>query len=121
MPDRPPPRAVVTTVTGARRALLSLADRLLPAQFALFDKTIGVGRTHVLAALAELGVPDALAGRRRTADELAGELNLHADTLHRVLRASAVEGLVKMDRSGRFKLTRLGSQLRTDAEHSLRD
>src|SRR3954470_6690352 len=121
MPDRPAPRAVVTAVTGARRGLLSFADRLLPSQFALFDKTIGIGRTHVLAALAELRVPDALGDHWRSADEVARELDLHADTLHRVLRASAVEGLVKMDKRGRFKLTRTGAQLRSDADHSLRD
>src|SRR3954470_15929068 len=121
MPDRPAPRAVVTAVTGARRGLLSFADRLLPSQFALFDKTIGMARTHVLAALAELRVPDALGDHWRSADEVARELDLHADTLHRVLRASAVEGLVKMDKRGRFKLTRTGAQLRSDADHSLRD
>src|SRR4029079_13719685 len=97
MPDRPPPRAAVIAVTRARRALLSLADRMIPAQYALFDKTIGVARTHVIGALAERGVADALGKRRRTAEELATELNLHADTLHRVLRGAAVEGFVKMD------------------------
>ena len=94
---------------------------MIPAQYALFDKTIGVARTHVIGALAQLGVPDALGDKWRTADELAAELGLHADTLHRVLRACAVEGLVKMDRRGRFKLTRLGAELRTDRPFSLND
>src|SRR4051794_38815639 len=121
MPDRPPPRAAVVAVTAARRALLSLADRILPAQFALFDKTIGVGRTHVLGALAELRVADALAQGPRTAEDVAAELSVDADALHRVLRAAAVEGLVKMDRRGRFTLTRLGQPLRSDSPHSIRD
>jgi hypothetical protein len=121
MPDRPPPRAAVIAVTAARRALLSLADRLYPAHFALFDKTIGVGRTHVLGTLAELGVADLLADGPHTAEELAREVDVDADALHRVLRASAVEGLVKMDRRGRFKLTRLGQPLRSDSAHTLRD
>lgn len=121
MPDRPPPPAAVAAVTAARRALLALADRLIPAQFALFDKTIGVGRTHVLGTLAELGVADLLAGGPKTAAELAPQLHVDADTLHRVLRAAAVEGLVKLDRRGRFKLTRLAEPLRRDSPHSLRD
>lgn len=121
MPDRPPPRAAVTAVTAARRALLSLADLLFPAQFALFDKTIGLGRTHVLGTLAELGVADLLASGPKTAEEMAPQLGVHAETLHRVLRASAVEGLVKLDRRGRFKLTRLGQPLRSDSPHSMRD
>jgi DNA-binding transcriptional ArsR family regulator len=121
MPDRPPPRAAVTGVMAARRALLALADRLLPAHFALFDKTIGLGRTHVLGTLAELRVADVLAERPQTAEELAARLDVHADTLHRVLRAAAVEGLVKIDRRGRFKLARLGEPLRSDSPHSLND
>src|SRR3954470_12761466 len=121
MPDRPPPPAAVAAVTAARRALLALADRVIPAQFALFDKTIGVGRTHVLGTLAELGVADALASGPKTAEEIAPQLGVDADTLHRVLRAAAVEGLVKLDRRGRFKLTRLGQPLRRDSPHSLRD
>ncbi len=121
MPNRPPPRPVVVAVTRLRRALLTLADRLIPAQFAVFDKTIGVGRTHVLGTLAELGVADALATGPQTAAEMAPGLGVDADALHRVLRASAVEGLVKMDRRGRFTLTRLGEQLRSDAPHSMRD
>jgi hypothetical protein len=106
---------------AVRRALLAAADRVLPAHFALFDKTIGVGRTHVLGALAELGVPDLLAQRPQTADELAAQLDVNADALHRVLRASAVEGLVKMDRRGRFSLARLGQPLRSDSPHTMRD
>jgi hypothetical protein len=106
---------------ATRRALLNLADRVFPAHFALFDKTIGLGRTHVLGTLAELGVADLLAERPQTAEELAAQLAVDADTLHRVLRAAAVEGLVKLDRRGRFKLARLGQPLRSDSPHTMRD
>ena len=121
MADRPPPRAAVTGVLAARRALLSLADRLIPAHFALFDKTIGVGRTHAIGTIAELGVADLLAQRPQTAEEMAQQLGVDADALHRVLRAGAVEGFVKLDRRGRFKLARLGQPLRSDSPHSMRD
>src|SRR5437764_10575665 len=121
MADRPPPRAAVIAVTALRRSLIALADRLIPAQFVVFDKSIGIGRTAVLGALAELGVADALASGPQTADELAPRLGVDADALHRVLRASAVEGFVKMDRRGGVKLTRLSQQLRSDVPHSARD
>jgi hypothetical protein len=121
MADRPPPRIAVNGVLAARRALLALADRLVPAHFALFDKTIGVGRTHAIGTIAELGVADLLAQRPQTAEEMAAQLNVDADALHRVLRAGAVEGFVTMDRRGRFKLARLGEPLRTDSPHSMRD
>ena len=121
MADRPPPRIAVNGVLAARRALLALADRLIPAHFALFDKTIGVGRTHAIGTIAELGVADLLAQRPQTAEEMAAQLDVDADALHRVLRAGAVEGFVTMDRRGRFKLARLGEPLRTDSPHSMRD
>jgi hypothetical protein len=120
MPDRPPPRAAINAVLATRRALLALADRVVPAQFALFDKTIGVGRTHVIGTLAELGVADLLAQRPQTAEELAGQLEVDADALHRMLRASAVEGFVTLDKNGRFKLGRLGRPLRSDHPSSVR-
>jgi hypothetical protein len=52
---------------------------------------------------------------------MAPHLGVDADALHRVLRASAVEGLVKLDRRGRFKATRLAQPLRSDSPHSVRD
>src|SRR3954466_96186 len=119
MPDRPPPRAAVVAVMKARRALLAAADRLLPAQFALFDKTIGVGRTHVLGTLAELGVADLLAAGPKTAAGLPPHWDGEADTPPRVLGGGAVEGRGKLDRRGRFKLTRLAEPLRSDSGHSL--
>src|SRR3954454_20242349 len=66
-----PPRPLVTAVIRARSALLAAADRLIPAHIALFDKSLGVGRTHVLGAIAELGVIDELARGPATAAELA--------------------------------------------------
>jgi hypothetical protein len=93
MPDRPPPRVAVNGVMAARRALLAVADRLLPAQFPLFDKTIGLGRTHVLGTLAELGVADVLAQRPQTAAELAPQLGVDADAMPPGSRLVLVEDL----------------------------
>jgi hypothetical protein len=116
-----PPRVAVRAALAARRALLRLADRLLPAELALFQHSIGIGRTHLLGALAELEVADALARGPATAAELADRLGLDADALHRVLRAAAVDGLVRLDRRGRFSLARLGQPLRADSPVSMRD
>ena len=113
MSDRPPPRAAVAAVLAARRALHGLADRIVPAHIALFDKSIGLGRTSILGALAELGIADELARGPATAEDLAARLDLDADALHRVLRAAAVEGATRLDRRGRFRLTRLGRPLTT--------
>src|SRR5689334_19391306 len=120
MPSSPPPRAVVTAVLKARTALQRLTDRIVPAHVALFDKSIGIGRTHVIGALAELGVMDELARGPATAAELAPRVGADADALHRVLRAAAVERLVTLDGRGRFKIARLGRALVSDNPSNVR-
>jgi hypothetical protein len=96
--ERVPPRPLVKAILTLRRGLLGLADRLVPPHLAIFDKTIGIGRTHLYGAIAEVGIADELAKGKATAEELAERLDLNADAVHRVLRAGAVEGAVKMDR-----------------------
>ena len=119
VPPVPPPLAVDAAL-ALRRTLLRAADAVLPAGAAVWDRTMGIERTQVIGAIAELGVADALAGGPLTATELAPRVGADADALHRVLRAAAVDGLVRLDRRGRFRLTRLGRTLRDDAPGSLR-
>jgi hypothetical protein len=119
MPRVPPP-PVVDAAVALRRVLLRAADSLLPPSAAVWDRTMGIARTQIIGVIAELGVPDLLDGGRLTAAELAGRLDVDADTLHRVLRAAAVDGLLRVDRRGRFRLTRFGRTLRSDAPGTLR-
>src|SRR4051794_3768293 len=108
MPDRPPPRAAAAAVLALRRVLLRAADAVVPGEIALWDQSMGLARTRLLGAAAGLGVGDALASGPATASELAARLGGDADTLHRVLRALAALGVVRLDRRGRFRLTRAG-------------
>jgi hypothetical protein len=119
MPPVPPP-PVVDAALVARRLLLRAADALLPPWAAMFDRTMGTARTQVVGTIAELGIADALGSGSATAAELAGRLEVDADALHRVLRAAAVEGLLRINRRGRFRLTRMGRTLRSDADSTLR-
>src|SRR4051812_11443618 len=121
MPPVPPP-PVVDAALALRRVLLRAADALLPPWAAVFDRTMGIARTQVIGTIAELGVPDVLASSGpATAEQLAARLGgLDADALHRVLRAAAVDGFVRLDRRGRFKLTRYGRTLTSDAPGTLR-
>src|SRR4051794_4900829 len=118
MPRVPPPFAVDAAL-ALRRVLLRSADSLLPPWAAVWDRTMGVGRTQIIGVLAELGVPDLL-DSPATAADLAERLEVDADALHRVLRAAAVDGLLRVDRRGRFRLTRFGRTLRSDAPGTLR-
>jgi hypothetical protein len=115
----PPPR-VIDFGLVVRRLLLRAADALLPPAAAVWNLTMGIGRTQVVGAIAELGVADALGDGRMTAAELAPRVGADADVLHRVLRAAAADGVVKLDRHGRFRLTRVGQALRSDEPGSLR-
>jgi O-methyltransferase domain len=100
---------------------MRLADRLVPAQAALFDHSVGLARTQMIGTLAELGVADELARDPATAEELAGRLGVNADALHRVMRAASFIDLFDLDRGGRFSLARKGQPLRRDHPHSVRD
>jgi len=118
---RVPPRAAVRAALGVRRALQRAADRVVPAEVAVFDHSTGFGATFILGALAELGIADRLAGGPCTAAELAAELECDEDALHRVLRASAVFDFVRLDRQGRFHATRLSRAVRTGTPRAVRE
>ncbi len=120
MTRRLPPPPVVDAGLALRRRLLRAADAMLPATTVIWERTMGIGRTHVVGTLAELGVADALGGERLTAAQLATRLHVDAGALHRVMRAAADDGLLRLDRRGRFRLTRLGRALRSDAPLSSR-
>lgn len=115
----PPPRAVDAAL-ALRRALLWAADALVPATGAMWLRTMGLARAQVIATLAELGVADELAGGRLTAAELAPRIDADADALHRVLRAAAADGVLRLDRRGRFRLTRIGRALLSGRADSIR-
>jgi O-methyltransferase domain len=112
-----PPRMVVRAATRLRRALLRLADRLLPSELAVLEHSAQFTAGYLLAAIAELGIADQLADGPRTATELAVAAQCDADALHRALRAAAVTGIVRLDRTGRFHATRLTRALTSDAPY----
>lgn len=101
---------MLATVTALRlrRALLAAADRLLPADAVLLELSSAAAVTRLLGAAVETGALDALRHGPATAEQVARSRSLHAETVHRVLRALAVCGVVRLDRRGRFRLTRVG-------------
>jgi hypothetical protein len=70
---------------------------------------------RVVYAAAELGIPDHLAQAPKTSAELAAELTLHPDALHRLMRTLTGLGMLKQDGTGRFGLTPVGEALQTGA------
>lgn len=73
-----------------------------------------------LRVVCDLGIPDLLADGPRDAAHLAAATGSHPDSLYRVLRALAGQGLFVEDRQGRFTLTAVAQLLRSDHPHSVR-
>jgi hypothetical protein len=111
LPPFPVPHAIVHTGLRLRSGVLGLADRMLPAEAALWDFTAGLQRTKLAGALVSSGLADALDEEPRDVRELAKELGLSEDVTLRVLGAAAASRLVRLDRNGRASLARLGAPL----------
>lgn len=104
---------MLRAVLGLRKLLLWLADRLCPAELALLDHTIGLGRTHALGAIANLNVVDVLGDERLSAEGLAHRTGLNADALFRTLRALSSRGIFELHADGRFANNRLSRVLQS--------
>ncbi len=68
---------------------------------------------------AKLGIADRIADGPKDAETLARETGVRADPLFRTLRALAAVGVLTLDASKRFGLTRLGQSLRTDVPRTV--
>jgi len=86
----------------------------LPPEARLWNLIRGALGTKTLGIAADLGVADALAGGPRSVAELAEENRADADTLHRILRALASDGVFAEDEPGVFRNTEASELLRTD-------
>lgn len=108
----PPPGFLVRWVLGLRRFLLQLADRLSPAELAVFDHSTGIASTALIGTVARHGIPDFLARQGASrADAIARGLGLNADAVHRSLRALANMGIFSMSDDGTFDNNRLSRVL----------
>lgn len=73
----------------------------------------GYTTTGLVAAAMRLGLPDRLAAGERTSLDLAAETAADASSLDRLLRALSSVGLTDEVEPGRYRLTPVGSLLRT--------
>jgi hypothetical protein len=118
---RPPPRIAVQAAMAMRGVLLRAADRMMPAHPALLEHAHQFTKAHLLCSLAELQIADHLADGPKNASQLGTLTGCDPDALHRALRAAACFGVVRLDRRGRFRTTRLLSQLRPGASGGASD
>ena len=114
-----PPAIVLKAVTALRALLLHGADRLLPAPLAAAELGHQFARAHILATFYELGIADALGDSKLKTAELAARLDCDPAALHRLLRAAATFGAVRMTDDGTVSSTRITRTLRSDAPHAV--
>jgi SAM-dependent methyltransferase len=77
--------------------------------------------SQAVCVAAKLGVADLLASGPTSASELAEATGTHPRSLYRILRTLASYGVFRELADGRFELTPLAEDLRSDAPGSLRD
>ena len=74
---------------------------------------------QALSVAASLGVADALAGGPMSIPDLAGHCQAHADSLERLLRLLASQGVFAEDQNGRFSNTERSDALQSSAAGSV--
>lgn len=81
---------------------------------------VGGWITQGIYVAAELGIADLLIDGPKTAKELAAQTATHDQSLYRVLRALASDGIFSEDTENGFSLTPMAEFLRSDHPHSSR-
>src|SRR5438105_15084704 len=86
----------------------------------LIEKILAQWESFAISAAAKLVVADCLESGPKTTTELATELNVHEDSLYRLLRALAGSGIFHETDGRTFAQTPLSNLLRDSATPSLR-
>lgn len=86
----------------------------------VFEMVLAQWNAAAISAAAKFGIADQLESGPKTTRELASALNLHEDSLYRVLRALAGVGIFHEGENRTFSQTPLSDVLRTNAKPSLR-
>ncbi|NEB20351.1 methyltransferase [Streptomyces coelicoflavus] len=115
-----PPARVVRAVEGVRTGLQRLARKLAPAPFSLLEMVQGAMLSQALYAAAELRVAEALRDGPLSAERLAERVGAHPQTLQRLMRLLASNGVFAERKDGAFALNPMGAALLEDAPMSMR-
>ncbi len=92
-----------------------------PPDALLMQMLFGAQMQRSVCLAARLRIPDLLAQRAQTAEELAAVSSTHAPSLYRLLRTLASIGVFTENSEHRFELTPISELLRSDVPNSMRD
>ncbi|HEU4889198.1 MAG TPA: methyltransferase [Thermoanaerobaculia bacterium] len=87
----------------------------------MLQMMMGMFVSQILGAVAQLGIPDKLAGGPLPIEELATACGADRDALYRLLRAASTAGALTESGDKHFGLTPIGETLRSNVPGSLRD
>jgi len=93
----------------------------LPPEARLWNLIRGALGTKALAIAADLGIADALADGPRPVAQIAEETEADPDTLHRILRALASDGVFAEESAGIYRNTPPSDLLRRDNDDRWRE
>jgi len=116
-----PPVWLVRPAVRFRNALGRLHGRMVPPPLLVMERMNGMVEAKVISLIAELAIPDRLAGGPRTAEDLAGEAGVDADALDRALAFLVSRGLLGRRRDGRYANNPFSDTLRSDHPESMRE
>jgi hypothetical protein len=111
-----PPLFIIKATLGLRNFLVRITKKMLPANFILLEEASAYWKSKCLEVAAKLNIPDHLANGPMTIKELALLAEAHEESLYRMLRALAGEGIFKELSGKRFQNTRLSKVLMSKKE-----
>ena len=107
------PARVTGAINRLRAGLARLSRATAPPPVRILEGLLGVLDLAALVALCRAGVPEQLTGPVPV-EALAGDLDVDAERLRRLLGYAATRGWVRLDRAGRVRPTRTTAFLRAD-------
>jgi hypothetical protein len=114
-----PPLFIIQATFAFRNFLKRIVRNMLPAGFVLLEEISAVWKVKCIALAAQLDIAGCLQKGPLTSVELASMTNTNAETLYRMLRALAGDGIFKELPGKRFKNTGL-SKAMLDKKNTVR-
>jgi hypothetical protein len=100
-------------------SLQRLADKLKPPEIQVMLLAGGISKSLSIHTAAKLQIADHLANGSKNIDELANATSTHPDSLYRLMRALASEGIFHELQGKRFETTPQGHALEKNAKNSI--
>ena len=115
-----PPVWFIRLLGSFRQALISLSKKMYPANVVISEHIQYFWLLSCIRVAAELNIAEILKNGPKTIEEIAQLSGTHSESLHRVMRALASQGIFRKNRDNRFANTSLSKPL-MDGKGSLRN